>query len=82
MAKILSISHDTFDDCLITCRALENMIKGGKYRMLPTPNAAGEWDVGYVAAEHFEEAMKDRRGRIIIAGPREIANYDKRDDEA
>lgn len=77
MAKIRSISHESFEDCHQTCVALENMVKKGKLRMVPTPNAAGEWDVGYVMADKYEEAMKDRMGRIILAGPKEIANYAK-----
>jgi len=73
MGKFQHIHHKTFADCRETCEALENMIKSGKYRMIPTPDAAGNWAVGYVAAEDYERAMADRQGSIILTtGPKPI----------
>jgi hypothetical protein len=78
MPKLQHMTHATFEDAKATCEALEKLIKRGKVRIIPTPNAAGEWDVGYVAAERFAEAMKDRQGRVILAGPKEIAHFGKK----
>ena len=73
VAKLQHMTHDTFDECLLTCQALESLIKQGKIRAVPTPNAGGLWDIGYVVADKYDAAMADRRGRIILAGPKEIA---------
>ncbi len=71
------MTHETFEDCHQTCVALEALVKKGVVKMVPTPNAGNLWDIGYVAAERYEEAMKERLGRIILAGPKEVIDYGK-----
>ena len=75
MPRLQHITHDTLEDCHQTCLALEKLIKAGKVRPVPTPNAAGQWDIGYVTADRYEEAMKDRVGSVILAGPKEIIRH-------
>lgn len=75
MGKLQHITHETFEDCHQTCVALEKLIRAGKMRIVPTPNATGDWDIGYVVPDRYEEAMQDRMGRVILAGPKEIIHH-------